>query len=179
MSSQRVRKIKNPAIQYTATWAANVLTVVTTSANNVVVGDIIQLISNNVPQVLSGAVVSVISTTSFTIAASSAFSGMIVGDITTDFFRTGQTGRKIIALPRNSGNQGTIFVQSYVSGVGGASYSLEVSLDGIHWIPMNTTLTHPTTDQDTQYMPIDAWAYFAANIITIGASTRLDILVSV
>lgn len=176
MSSQRVRKIKNPTIQYTATWTANILTVVTASANNVVVGDIIQLVSNNVPQVLSGAVASVISTTSFTIAASSAFSGMIIGNITTDFFRTGQTGRNIITYPRSVGNSGVI--QSYVSGTGAATYVLEGSLDGIHWSTLST-ITHTTTDQNTQFVTVEpSWSYLAANITTIGAATRLDIFVS-
>lgn len=87
----------------------------------------------------------------------------------------GQTGTKEAqTLPRATGTE--TIVQSYVSGAGGASYTIDVSLDNSHWIPAGT-ITHATTDANTGYITISpGWAYMRANVVSIGANTNLVIM---
>lgn len=77
-------------------------------------------------------------------------------------------------LPRGTGTNAII--QSFVTGEGGANYKLDVSLDTSHWI--NTAnVSHDTTDGNTQFTLIDSgWAYYRANVISIGANTNLVIM---
>lgn len=90
-------------------------------------------------------------------------------------FLPGQTGGiGQYTLPRQTGN--AAIVQSYVTGTGGASYAIEVSLDGIHWISA-ATITHTTTTDDTGFVTIEpGWAYIRPNITSIGTNTTLSII---
>lgn len=88
---------------------------------------------------------------------------------------TGQTGGKDPqTLPRATGTD--TVVQSYVDGTGGASYSIEVSLDNSHWIDF-ASISHATSDGNTQHAFISpGWAYMRANLSSIGANTNLVIM---
>lgn len=88
---------------------------------------------------------------------------------------TGQTGTKEPqTLPRATGTDAV--VQSYVTGTGGATYSIDVSLDTEHWIT-HSTVTHGTTNGNTGFVFISpGWAYMRANVSSIGTNTNLVIM---
>lgn len=90
-------------------------------------------------------------------------------------YLTNQTGTKPAqTLPRGTGTE--TIIQSYVSGTGGASYVIDVSLDTSHWIPV-ANVTHSNTNNDTGFITISpGWAYYRANINSIGANTNLVIM---
>ena len=175
MSSSKVRTLKTQ-IKYTATWAANVLTVTTASNHNLVTGDTIKLLAASGNQDNVNHAVTVTSATTFTTPSTDKFYSL-VGLVEIPFFRTGITGRQIFTSPHSTGTDAVI--QSYVSGTGGAIYSIDQSLDGIHWSPSGILVNHSTSDQDTQgYVIKGNWAYLAANITSIGAATALTVMYS-
>lgn len=92
-----------------------------------------------------------------------------------DGYLPGQTGgQEEHTLPRGTGCD--TVVQSFVSGTGGASYNIDVSLDKSHWIPVGT-ITHTTASEDTGFITISpGWVYMRANLISVGANTNLVIL---
>lgn len=92
-----------------------------------------------------------------------------------DGFVTGQTGEKEAhTLPRATGTD--TIIQSYVTGTGGASYNIDVSLDKAHWITMNT-VTHGSASGNTMYVTLKpGWAYMRPNVVSIGANTNLVIM---
>ena len=88
------------------------------------------------------------------------------------FLTIGEKGAQ--TLPRATGTE--TIVQSYVNGAGGASYKLDVSLDKEHWITLNT-ITHASVSGNTSYATISpGWAYYRANVASIGANTNLVIM---
>jgi hypothetical protein len=182
MSSTKIRKVKAPVLDATLTWSANTLTVVTTTAHNLVTGDLVDIEVQNSPQELIQVPVTVTNSTTFTVSASPYWTDVSVptatlnGKVTISFFRTGQTGRFAFTAPRSSGIAAV--VQSFVIGTGGASYTLDGSLDGVHWTNI-ATITHTTTTGDTQSAQVSpAWAYLSINITSIGAATSLTVLYS-
>jgi hypothetical protein len=176
MSTSRVKTIST-VLDYTASWTANVLTVTTTTPHFLVTGDLVKITSANVPSELIGASVTVTSTTAFTVAVTAMYSQFLSGNVTVPFFRTGQTGRQIFTTPRSTASANVI--QSFVTGAGGAVYTIDYSLDGVHWTASGTTITHVTTTNDTQSATIAAtWVYAAINITSIGAATSLTVLYS-
>lgn len=92
-----------------------------------------------------------------------------------DGYLPGQTGgQEPQTLPRGTGTE--TIIQSYVSGTGSASYVIDVSLDTSHWIPV-ANVTHANTNNDTGFITISpGWAYYRANINSIGANTNLVIM---
>ncbi len=176
-STQKVKTIKT-ILQFTATWAANVLTITTNQNHNLVTGDIVNLKFDESPQVVLGATVTVTGATTFTIPYTNQYAVPYKGgQVEIPYFITGQTGIvAIFTLART--NTGNPIIQSYVTGIGGASYSVLGSLDGIHWTSI-ATVTHGTTTGDTQHTSItDSWVYFAISITSIGAATTLTVLAS-
>lgn len=175
MSTPRVKYLKQYFGITSATWNANVLTVVTPVAHNLYNGMTVTMVTPNNPQQLTGTV-TVSNTTTFTIACEAAknvggwFQYFIAG------FLPGQTGGVgAHTIPRGTG--ATMVVQSYVVGTGGATYTIDLSLDGVHWTASGTTVTHGTTDNDTQSATIaPGWAYMRPNITSIGAATNLVIM---
>lgn len=91
------------------------------------------------------------------------------------YFSTGYTGGGVIeGLTSSLGKPA--MVQSYVVGTGGAVYTLEVSLDGTHWLPIST-VTHTSTSGHTDYVVIDPVVNFVrANVSSIGAATKLVVM---
>jgi hypothetical protein len=88
---------------------------------------------------------------------------------------TGQTGAKEPqTLPRATGTE--TIIQSYIDGSGGASYSIDVSLDNSHWITLGS-ITHGSSDGNTAFATISpGWAYMRANLSSVGANTNLVIM---
>lgn len=77
-------------------------------------------------------------------------------------------------LPRATGTD--TIIQSYVNGSGGASYKVDLSMDGSNWITANT-ISHGTNSGNTTFMTISpGWAYMRANVISVGANTNLVIM---
>ena len=161
---------------YTATWAAGVLTVTTTDITGtatphfLVSGTTVDIQCNNAPQLLVKQVVTTTGANTFTIAVPN--SDFLKGKVTVDYFSTGQSGLFSITSPQSNGLNS--IVQSFVTGTGGAVYVLAGSLDGIHWNTL-ATITHLGTTGDTQFTSIpSAWAYMSINVTSIGAATRLE-----
>ena len=92
-------------------------------------------------------------------------------------YLSGQVGEKQEqTLPRATGTDTVI--QSYVNGTGGASYTIQVSLDKSHWITVNT-ITHGVDAGNTAYATVKpGWAYMRANVTAIGANTNLVLMTS-
>lgn len=175
MSSSKVRRVRPPQLDYTAVWAANVLTVTTSTVHNLVTGDIVQISGNSSPQLLQVAV-TVTTTTAFTVVAAPEYSRFLVGKVSIDFFRTGQVGIFPFTLPRGVGI--TAVIQSFVTGTGTAGYNLQGSLDGVHWTPL-ATVTHLGVTGDTQFVTVEpSWTYLAVSVTSIGAATKLEVLAS-
>lgn len=77
-------------------------------------------------------------------------------------------------LPRATGTE--TIVQSYVNGAGGAAYKLDVSLDKEHWVTLQT-VSHASVSGNTSYVTISpGWAYYRANVSSIGANTNLVVM---
>lgn len=87
----------------------------------------------------------------------------------------GQTGAQVEqTLPRATGTD--TIIQSYVNGTGGASYYIDVSLDSSNWIRANS-ITHGSDSGNTTYVTIKpGWAYYRANVASVGANTNLVIM---
>lgn len=172
MSSQRVRKF-GFVLDFTATWAANVLTVVTVGNHNLATGDRVHLAGNNSPQVFNGTV-TVTNATTFTVAADITYQYFTAGKATITQFNTGYTGRITITAPR--GTALAAVIQSFIAGTGGASYTVDGSLDGVHFTNI-ATVTH--TSNDVQFAQVaPAWAYISINITSVGAATKLEVMYS-
>jgi hypothetical protein len=87
----------------------------------------------------------------------------------------GQTGPQEAQAMQRGMNTDAI-VQSYVTGTGGAAYTLEVSLDNSHFINA-VSFTHSTTSGDTGFVAISpGWTHVRANVISVGANTLLTIM---
>lgn len=179
MSSTRVKKISF-VLDAAITWAANTLTVVTTANHNLVTGDKVSIHVQNVPQEIVDAVVTVTNATTFTIVAPAQWKDVAVpqatfnGKVTVAIFNAGVTGRFVFTAPRSI--SAAAVIQSFITGTGGAGYTVDGSLDGVHWTNI-ATVTHVSNDvQSAQVAP--AWAYLSINITSIGASTSLVVMYS-
>ena len=178
MSSQKVRKVQR-FLPYTATWLAGVLTV-TTATHYLTSTNTVSFRFNDSPQELNNVAVTVTSGTQFTIVLADENQVQKVGVLVVDFYGPSQTGAQLaFTLPRANGIN--TVVQSYVKGTGGAAYTINVSLDGVHWTanPSGGTLTHAGTTDDTKYEVILAgWGYMQIVPSAIGAATQLYVNVS-
>lgn len=173
MSSSKVRKF-NRVLEFTATWATDTLIITTVGNHYLVSGDVVDVFAGHGAFTI-GATVTVIDATSFSVATIDAFS-FLDGKVHIDIFRTGQTGRFVQTAPRSVGNAAVM--QSFVVGTGGASYTIDGSLDGVHWTNI-ATVTHGILTGDTQFAQIaPMWAYISIDIRVIGADTSLKVLYS-
>lgn len=174
MSVSRVKYQKQyfPINSYTVDSANNQINIV---ANNHILYDglTVALTSNKEYTSFSGPV-TVTSANTFVVNCANKLIQSLTNYCVTGYL-DGQTGiQQPVTLPRGTGTDAII--QSYVSGDGGANYKINVSLDTEHWIE-TANVEHNTTDGNTQYTLISpGWAYFSANIISIGANTNLIIM---
>lgn len=215
MSTQRVRKVSKIVLQYTATFANNILSVTTNANHFLATGNVVSLRFQNSPQEINFVSVIVTGATTFDIAdevvsttLNAGFSsgpisdtslggttsqtgsqtstanpewGMSVrkyaGQVVIDYYNAGMTGgQPSFTIPRGQGDTNAV-MQSFVTGTGGATYTLELSQDGIHWITAVATVTHAGTTGDTAFVTISpAWAYGRINLSVIGAATTLTVL---
>lgn len=116
-----------------------------------------------------------------TVTSSNTFSVQIPASINiqnlTNYYTFGytSTGAKSgQTLPRATGTDTVI--QSYVNGTGGATYTIDLSLDSTHWIAANT-IVHGADSGNTSFVTIKpGWAYYRANVTALGANTNLVIM---
>ena len=174
MSSNRVRKLRQIFPVQSFSWSGDDLTIVTADPHLLYTGLTIQ--ADNIDTAYDSVVgiITVVDANTFTISGKFTlgrfFQYQVVG------FLPGQTGGVgVYTLPRSTGFP--MVIQSYVSGIGGATYTMEVSMDGIHWIQLDS-VTHSGTDGATDYKTIaPGWVYFRPNISIIGAETNLVLIV--
>ena len=177
MSSAKVRTLSR-VLNYTATWATGVLTVVTDANHYLKTNDLVTLYFQNSPQEIVDVAVTVTNATTFTIPLTTVHGAQAFGQVTIKFYSTGMTGgQAAFTLPKNA--YGARVIQSYVTGTGGATYTLELSLDAIHWVTAVATVTHGITTGDTQSVTVDPlWAYGRINPSVIGSATTLTVMIS-
>ncbi len=178
MSSTKVKSVSY-TLPATLSYAAGVLTVTTASVHNLVTGNTVNITAQDSPQQLIGVAVTVTSTTTFTVPVSTQWSDVgipistLQGNVKVSIFNTGNLARYPFTAPRSSGLAAVM--QSFVIGTGGASYTVDGSLDGSHWTNI-ATVTHGTVSGDTQSATISpAWVYLSINITAIGAATSLQV----
>lgn len=177
-STQRVKTLKTEIQFLFDSWASNNLTIKTVAAHNLSTGDLVTLKFDESPQVVSSVSVTTSGSTGLIIPYTNEYALPYKGgQVEIPYFLTGQTGIvSVFTMPRT--NTGNPVVQSYVTGVNGASYTLQGSLDGIHWTNI-ASVTHGTTSGDTQYTSVtENWVYGAINVTSIGSATTLTVMVS-
>lgn len=178
MSTQKVRKISKRSLNYTATWASGLLTV-NTPTHFLATGNKVSLFFADSPQDLIDASIIVTTATQFTIPVSYANRVQLVGRVEIGHLNTGMTGgQEWFSIPRGQGS-GPCVIQSFVTGTGGATYTLELSLNLTNPILAVSTVTHSIVDGNPQFITVDpAWAYGRINPSVIGAATTLTVLIS-
>lgn len=173
MSSSRVKYIKSffPIQGYTFDSANN--TIIVTANNHLLYANADVYLASGTQYAAYKAKVTSNTANTFTVSATANLAYLT--DYYVNGFVTGQSGPQTEqTLPRGTGCD--TVVQSYVSGTGGATYSIDLSLDKEHWITHSTT-THGTSDGNTAFISIaPGWAYMRANVSTIGANTNLVIM---
>jgi len=136
-------------------------------------GDRIRIRFPNVPQILEDVPVTVTSGTAFTVDTPMDYKIDSRGEIKVLFYSTGMTGPQS-PITVNSTTALAAVMQLWVSGIGGAVYTVEGSLDGQHYSTDSNITTHLGVDGDTQAVVINvSWAYLRLNITSIGAATKL------
>jgi hypothetical protein len=88
------------------------------------------------------------------------------------YISTGQ--KEAQTLPRGRGIDSVI--QTYTNGSGGATVSIEVSLDTQHWISVGTMVV---TNTNTAFVSVSpSWAYYRANVTALAANSNLVLMSS-
>lgn len=77
-------------------------------------------------------------------------------------------------LPRGRGIDSVL--QSYTNGSGGATVSIDVSLDTENWISLGSMTVTSTNSAYIFVSP--SWAYYRANVSTLAANTNLVLMSS-
>lgn len=166
MSLSRIKYIKSYYPINSYTYSNNVITV--TSNNHVLYTGIPVSLTSDINYGAVNGIANVTSSNTFTVT----FTGHVQN--LTHYYINGyvSTGEKEAqTLPRATGT--STIIQSYVNGTGGAAYNIDLSLDKSHWI-LAANATHTTTNNDTAFLTIDpGWAYYRANVTSIGANTNL------
>ena len=117
-------------------------------------------------------IVEVIGVNSFRIVADEVL-GSFTEVIVRGFTNTGLTPSYSI----RKGEGAETVVQSWVTGTGGCTFTVQFSMDGLHWID-SVNITHTTINNDTGGFTFTAgWAYMRLNITTLGANTILTVIV--
>ena len=151
-------------------------TCTTTAPHYLAVGDVFDITFTNPPQrIYSVSAISGTTESTVVFSLSDTISINVNAIIVTYFYSTSMTGAQdSFTLPLAEGARGII--QSFVSGNGGATYVLEVSLNGTNWNTL-ATIVHASSDGDTTFTSvIDPWSYYRVNITSVGTATKLYVL---
>ena len=77
-------------------------------------------------------------------------------------------------LPRGRGIDSII--QTYANGAGGATVTIDVSLDANRWISLGSMTV---TNTNSAFIPVSpSWAYFRANVVSLVANSNLVVISS-
>ena len=174
MSVSRVKYIKQyyPIQSYTYDTANGVVTIVTPVNHNVWSGLYVSLVSNVSYGACYGSA-NVISANTFKIAYSNYLNELTHYEIN-GYLPNTAGPQSEQTLPRATGTDTVI--QSYVNGANGAAYNVDVSLDKAHWITVGS-VSHASVDQNTSSISIKpGWAYYRANVTSLGINTNLVIM---
>jgi hypothetical protein len=176
MSTSRVKYQKQffPVASFVKDSVNGIITITTESNHGLFTG-IPVTITSGASYDAHTATITVTSANTFTIGCNKHMQN--IDNYCINGFISGQTGPQAPqTLPRGTGCNTVI--QSYVTGSGGASYSIDLSLNNDHWITLSS-ITHPTTSGNTQFVSIaPGWAYMRANLSSIGANTNLVLMTS-
>lgn len=176
MSVARVRYIKQffGISNYSFDSTNGILTITTANSHNLFTGIPITVTSDKSYDAVVGTA-NVTSSNTFTIRTNIGL--QYADNFCVNGYLPGQTnGQQAHTLPRGTGCNTVI--QSYVNGAGGSTYNIHVSLDGNHWVALNTVI-HGSSDGNTMYSTIEpGWAYMRANLVSVGANTNLVIMTS-
>jgi len=178
MSGSALKRLSR-AIKYTATWAADVLTVTTLSVHNLKNGDIVRLALTEVTNEVYNKVVTVTGTSTFTIPLVGYPFKTSSGSVIIDYFSACMTGEQpIFSLSSSSANT-TGVIQFTTLGAAGAVVVLSVSNDQLGWVPV-ATVTVASADLATEFVTIaNNWCYGKISITSIGAATNLIVTTAV
>lgn len=179
MSSRKVRPFVRTLTIDTAVFQLAYLTTVihTKEVHHLNNGDVITLRFPDAPQVLLDVPVTVTSTTSFTIDTPMDYR-LYNAEIEVGFYNHDMTGGQQ-PLTLHATTALSAVIQSWVSGTGTAVYTIEGSLDGVHWSTDTVIITHAAANNDTQAATIAvSWAYLRINLTSVGAATKLYVNVA-
>ena len=179
MSSRKVRPFVRKLTVDTAAFQAGFLTTVihTKELHYLNNGDVITLRFPNYPQVLLNVPVTVNTTKSFTISTPQDYE-LENSEIEVGFYSHDMTGGQE-GITMVSSTALAAVVQSWVSGTGTAVYTIEGSLDGVHWSTDTVVITHLNANNDTQALTIGvSWAYLRVNLTSVGPATKLYVNVA-
>lgn len=178
MSTQRVKTIKQyfPIESYSFDSANSIATIVANTAyTNLLFANLNIYLSSTTQYTNYKTSVKTVVGNTFTATVETAQYIQNLSHFGVDGYLPSQTGSQAEqTLPRGTGTE--TIVQSYVSGTGGASYIIDVSLDKTHWIPA-ANVVHSSVNNDTGFVTISpGWAYYRANLTSVGANTNLVIM---
>ncbi len=171
MSASRINYITQEFGISSSAWANNVYTANTTANNYLFTGAEVRLLGSVRTYT---APVTVIANNQFTVNMTAEYRDNYNSYIVKGYL-PGQTGaRTPQAIQRGMATDAII--QSYVTGTGGAQYTIDVSLDSQHWINA-ATVAHSTTSNDTGFVTVaPGWCFYRANVASVGANTLLSII---
>jgi hypothetical protein len=174
MSSRKVKPFKRTLNIVSAVYSSITgLVTFVTNTHYLTNGNLITVSFPDVPQILLDVPVTFVSSTSFTIPTPMDYRLSPSTEIEIKYYSTGQTGGQE-SLTLASSTTLPAVIQSWVSGTGTAVYTVEASLDNLHWTTDGVSITHTAADGNTQAVTISvSWAYVRINITSIGASTKL------
>lgn len=180
MSTQRVKTIKQffPIESYSYDSVTSMASIVAnTSYTNLLFANVVVYLNSTTQYSNYKTSVNTISGNTFTAFVPYNQYLQSLSHFSVDGYLPGQTGNQTeLTLPRGTGCDTVI--QSYVTGTGGASYKIDVSLDAAHWINL-TSMSHNTTNGNTVYTLVSpGWAYMRANLTSVGANTNLVVMSS-
>lgn len=174
MSTRRVKQATRTLKVLSSTFLNGVTTITVDQTHYLTTGDLVTVRTINNPIVFVDIPVTVTSATAFSIVTVNDCRITETAEVQINFYATGQTGGMPgITLANVSGAPAVL--QSYVKGTGGATYTIEGSLDNVHWtLDGAGTITHLGVTDNTQAAIISpAWLWVRINITVIGAATKL------
>lgn len=117
-------------------------------------------------------IVEVIDANSFRIVADEVL-GSFTEVIVRGFMSTGYS--PVYSIRKGEGAE--TVVQSWVTGTNGATFTVEFSMDGVHWVTItNSTSIELVASATSAFTFTAGWAYMRLNITALGANTILSVV---
>lgn len=174
MSSRKVKPFVRTLTVDTAVFQAGFLTTTihTKELHYLNNNEVVTIRFQNFPQILLNVPVTVTSTTAFSISTPYDYE-LHNSEIEVGFYSHDMTGGQQ-SITLSSSTALSAVIQSWVSGTGTAVYTVEGSLDNVHWSTDTTIITHAAANNDTQALTIGvSWAYIRINLTSVGPATKL------